>query len=54
MAKEMLQEKTTNQLLIEMLMLNVGKISAIIEKQGQTIFGHKNILSNNEINDYSL
>jgi rsbT co-antagonist protein RsbR len=35
-------------------MLNVGKISAIIEKQGQSIFGHKNLLSNNEINDYSL
>jgi rsbT co-antagonist protein RsbR len=35
-------------------MQNVGKISAIIEKEGQSIFGHKNILSNNEINDYSL
>ncbi len=35
-------------------MQNVGKISAIIEKQGQSIFGHKNLLSNNEINDYSL
>jgi len=54
MAKETPQEKSTNQILIEQLMQNVGKISAIIEKEGQSIFGHKNILSNNEINDYSL
>ncbi len=54
MAKETSQEKTTNQILIEQLMQNVGKISAIIEKEGQNIFGHKNLLSNNEINDYSL
>ena len=54
MTKEMSQAKTTNQLLIEMLMQNVGKISAIIEKEGQSIFGQKNLLSNNEINDYSL
>ena len=54
MAKETPQEKSTNQILIEQLMQNVGKISAIIEKEGQNIFGHKNLLSNNEINDYSL
>lgn len=54
MAKETPQEKSTNQILIEQLMQNVGKISAIIEKQGQSIFGHKNLLANNEINDYSL
>lgn len=54
MAKETPKERTTNQILIEQLMQNVGKISAIIEKQGQSIFGHKNLLSNNEINDYSL
>lgn len=54
MAKSTPEEKTTNQVLIEQLMLNVGKLSAIIEKQGQSIFGHKNLLSNNEINDYSL
>jgi rsbT co-antagonist protein RsbR len=54
MAKETPQARTTNQILIEQLMLNVGKISAIIEKEGQSIFGHKNLLSNNEINDYSL
>ena len=54
MAKETSSDKTTNQILIEQLMQNVGKISAIIEKQGQSIFGNKNLLSNNEINDYSL
>jgi rsbT co-antagonist protein RsbR len=54
MAKETPQEKSTNQILIEQLMQNVGKISTVIEKQGQSIFGHKNLLSNNEINDYSL
>lgn len=48
------ETKTTNQILIEQLMLNVGKISAVIEKEGQSIFGQKNLLSNNEINDYSL
>lgn len=54
MAKETPEKKSTNQILIEQLMLNVGKISAIIEKQGQSIFGHQNLLTNNEINDYSL
>lgn len=54
MAKETPSDKTTNQILIEQLMQNVGKISAIIEKEGQSIFGNKNLLSNNEINDYSL
>ncbi len=54
MAKDNSQGKTTNQILIEQLMQNVGKISAVIEKQGQSIFGQKNLLSNNEINDYSL
>jgi len=38
MAKETPQEKSTNQILIEQLMQNVGKISTIIEKQGQSIF----------------
>ena len=46
--------KTPHQILIELLMLNVGKISAIIEKEGQQIFGQANLLSNDEINDYSL
>jgi rsbT co-antagonist protein RsbR len=52
--KEPAAAKATSQVLIEQLMVNVGKISAIIEKEGQNIFGHANILSNEEINDYSL
>lgn len=35
MAKGTPEQRTTNQILIEQLMLNVGKISTIIEKQGQ-------------------
>jgi len=35
-------------------MLNIGKISSIIEKQGQSIFGQTNLLSNEEISDYTL
>ncbi len=46
--------RTTNQILIDLLMLNVGKISAIIEQQGPRIFGQTNLLSKEEINDYSL
>ena len=46
--------RTTNQILIDLLMLNVGKISSIIEQQGHSIFGQANLLSKEEINDYSL
>ncbi len=48
------KNRTSSQILIELLMLNVGNISAIIEKQGKDIFGKSNLLSNDEINDYSL
>ncbi|NOX09976.1 MAG: STAS domain-containing protein [Gammaproteobacteria bacterium] len=54
MAKDTQQEKTINQVLIEQLMLNVGKISQVIETQGKNIFCQANILSRDEINDYSL
>ena len=46
--------RPTNQILIDLLMLNVGKISTIIEQQGHSIFGQANLLSKEEINDYSL
>lgn len=52
--KEPADAKATSQVLIEQLMVNVGKISEVIEKEGQSIFGHANILSDEEINDYSL
>ncbi|MHB8257466.1 MAG: STAS domain-containing protein [Acidiferrobacterales bacterium] len=46
--------RPTNQILIDLLMLNVGKISTIIEQQGHSIFGQSNLLTKEEINDYSL
>jgi rsbT co-antagonist protein RsbR len=48
------RSRAINQILIELLMANTGKISAIIESQGQSIFGQNSLLSKNEINDYSL
>ena len=45
---------TTSQLLIELLMTRVGVISDIIEERGKDIFGKDNLLSQDEITDYSL
>lgn len=47
-------QKAVNNALIEQLMTNVGRISSIIEDQGHSIFGQTNLLSKDEINDYSL
>src|SRR3989338_4624524 len=47
-------EKSTNAILVELLMVNVGKISGIIEQRGHEIFGKSNLLSTEEINDNSL
>lgn len=46
--------KSTNQLLIEQMMTKVATISQDIEKRGQNIFGQSNLLTIDEINDYSL
>ena len=54
MAKKPEQEKSTNQLLIERLMVSVGQVSDVIEREGHKIFGQGNLLSKDEINDYSL
>ena len=54
MADKSKTDKAINQVLIEQLMVNVGKISNIIEQQGHSIFGQANLLSKEEINDYSL
>ncbi|MEJ2687062.1 MAG: STAS domain-containing protein [Gammaproteobacteria bacterium] len=54
MAKKQPAEKSVNEILVEQLMVNIGKISHVIERQGHSIFGHANILSNDEINDYSI
>jgi len=52
----MAKKKTpsTVDLLIENLKINIGSISSIIEKKGMTAFGDDNILSSEEIEDYSL
>ncbi len=48
------QPRPVHKLLIELLMLNAGRISEVIEREGQEIFGQANLLSNEEITDYSL
>lgn len=40
--------------LIEQLKLQIGSISAAIESQGQSVFGNSNLMSNDEIADFSL
>lgn len=54
MAKKEVQAKTTNQLLIEQLMTRVASVSEMIESRSHKIFGQSNLLSVEEINDYSL
>jgi len=54
MARKQPAEKSVNETLVEQLMVNIGKISHVIERQGNSIFGQANILSNDEINDYSI
>lgn len=54
MAKNIKSNKNTNQLLIEQIMTKVATISQNIEKRGQSIFGQGNLLTIDEINDYSL
>lgn len=54
MAKNTKEKKTISQILIAQLMLNIGRISEVIEAKGKSIFGQANILSKDEINDYSL
>ncbi|WP_019584054.1 MULTISPECIES: STAS domain-containing protein [unclassified Thioalkalivibrio] len=54
MAKQPAKSKTADQILIEQLMLNIGTISGVIEERGKNIFVQGNILSKDEINDYSV
>ncbi len=54
MAKKEVQAKSTNQLLIEQLMTRVAAVSEMIESRSHKIFGQSNLLSIEEINDYSL
>ena len=48
------ENKSTNQLLIELFMTQVGTITNSIDKEGSKIFVTKNLLSSEEIKDYSL
>lgn len=45
---------TARTVLIEQLKLQIGNISFAIEKQGQSVFGNNNLLSTDEITDFSL
>ena len=54
MARIAKSTKSTNQLLIEQMMTKVATISHDIEQRGQSIFGQGNLLTMDEINDYSL
>ena len=52
----MAKQKTTDAkvTLIEQLKLSIGNISAAIESQCQSVFGNNNLMSNDEIADFSL
>ncbi len=51
MAKE--KKISTEELLIENLKINIGNISEMIENQGALAFGESNLLSLEEVEDYS-
>jgi rsbT co-antagonist protein RsbR len=48
------EEKTTNLILVELFKTQIGKISSTIEEHGNSIFVNENLLSSEEINDYTL
>ncbi len=54
MVKKSSTKVSINKILIEILMVNIGNVSAVIEKKGRNIFGKSNLLSIDEINDYSI
>jgi len=54
MAKKEVESKSVNKLLIEQLMTRVATVSDMIESRGHNIFGQSNLLTVEEINDYSL
>jgi len=43
-----------NAILIEQLKQNLGRISGVVEEQGRALFGDQNILSGDDIHEYSL
>lgn len=50
----MQKSKQNNLKLIEQLKLQIGNISSAIEKQGRNVFGSDNLLSQDEITDFSI
>lgn len=48
------QELSPNKILLKLFMTQIGSISNVIEERGKTIFAKENILTIDEINDYSL
>jgi rsbT co-antagonist protein RsbR len=48
------EDKTTAQILIELFMTQVGEVTNVISEKGHTIFENPNLLSEDEISDYSL
>jgi len=48
------QKSATTLTLIEQLKLQVGSIAAAIEDQGRTVFGDSNLMSTDEITDFSI
>jgi len=49
-----LDKQSAHLALIEQLKLQVGNISSAIESQGQSVFGSANIMSPDEITDFSI
>ena len=47
-------DKSTNQILVELFMTQVGAITNVIDEQGEKIFVTDNLLNSDEIKDYSL
>ena len=48
------EEKGINQLLIEQIQTNIGRIALIIEERGGSVFARANLLSQEELNDYTM
>ncbi|MDH5649887.1 MAG: STAS domain-containing protein [Gammaproteobacteria bacterium] len=54
MANNNEQTTSTNRILLKLFMTQIGAISNVIEERGKTIFAKQNILTTEEITDYSL
>lgn len=48
------EQKGINQLLIEQIQTNIGRIAKVIEERGGSVFSRANLLSQEELNDYTM